>query len=134
MRLGKYVIHNDPIVWKKASPNYRHRVLYDSQKPIKEVLACLLLDQHNKQPLFKGPLELVITFYMRLLKVSKRQQEQLLKKKWNYIKPDASNMLKLMEDICTSNLYVDDCQIASLVLQKIYDERPRTEFTLRELL
>ena len=134
MKSGVYIVMNEPIAWRRAGANFNRRSLFDTQKPIKQVIASLLEEQHKGRPLYQGPLELIITFFMALPKASKIRQQKLLDDKWHYIKPDASNMLKLMEDICKSILYKDDCQIASLKIQKVYDPQPRTEFSLKELL
>ena len=45
------------------------------------------------------------------------------------VKPDLSNLLKLVEDGCQGQIYVDDKQIVAFgFIEKIYGEQPRTEF------
>jgi len=129
-----YVIENEPIAWKRVAPRYSARSMYDTQKPIKMVLGAQIQEQHAGKPLYKGPLELTITFYMKLPQINLPKKEKLLSEKWHSIKPDSSNMLKLIEDICKSVLFHDDAQIAVHHIFKMYDTNPRTEFTIRELL
>jgi Holliday junction resolvase RusA-like endonuclease len=84
-------------------------------------------------PLFKGPLELTAAFYFirpKSVPQSKRPKHT--------VKPDLSNLVKLLEDSCNGLLWLDDCQIVSLILDKYYveeshkNQRPRIELELVE--
>lgn len=119
-----YVIKGDPI------PLARHRMgahgAYDIQKKEKLMVGITLASQHDRLPLYEGYLELDITFY---LKTSKKKP----KTGWHNFKPDLSNLVKFVEDVGSGILYVDDSIISSIIAKKMYDENPRTEFTIREL-
>jgi len=64
--------------------------------------------------------------------VSKRKQEDL-DGDWHTKKPDASNVLKSVEDALNKLAYADDGQIAALHVYKIYSTQPRIEVTIQKL-
>jgi Holliday junction resolvase RusA-like endonuclease len=63
---------------------------------------------------------------------SKRRQIEL-DGMHHIIKPDIDNMIKYYLDICTNVVFKDDCIIAQVTARKVYDQNPRTQFTLLEL-
>ena len=119
-----YVIAGKPI--PLARPRMSKGYVYDSQKQSKQSIATLLRRQHGLIPMYCGPLHLNITFYMP---IPKRTKAPLYHRK----KPDLSNMIKFYEDVSSGILYADDRQIVKIFACKIYDENPRTEFTITEL-
>jgi len=127
----KYVIMGDPTPLARA----RHGKgrTWDSQKQLKLVWGIHLKGQHQDKPLLFGPLLLDITFYMKQPKTKKNKED---KESGDYhkIKPDLSNLVKFIEDVATNILYKDDCLIAKIIATKVYDENPRTEFTLQRII
>jgi len=49
-------------------------------------------------------------------------------------KPDLSNILKIIEDSLNTVFFQDDKQIVSLEMEKYYDEVPRTEIEIEEII
>lgn len=47
-------------------------------------------------------------------------------------RPDASNVLKSVEDALNGLAYLDDSQIIEILVQKYYSRTPRVEITLEE--
>src|SRR5258706_5716189 len=129
---GRYVIVGDPGPWARAGYNKKQMYVYDTQKAVKHVMVSNMLEQHNGRPLFEGPLELSIIFYMRMPKATKARYQQMLGA-YHWTRPDLDNLEKLIKDVGTGVLYRDDCQVAQVYKKKIYDEDPRTEFTITEL-
>lgn len=129
---ASYVIDGDPIPWARTGVNFKHRRHYDVQKPIKYVLAAALIEQHGNRPLFKGALELSVIFYMRMPRAGSGVKSFPIGS-WHSKKPDWSNLVKFIEDIGNEILYKDDAQFARCIVEKIYGEDPRTEFTITEL-
>ncbi len=128
MALLTYVIQGDPIALNRARVGRNTCKMFDPQKQIKLLIGIELQRQHGERPLYTGPLKFDITFFMRL-------SNQLKKKPpyYHIFKPDSSNMIKMYEDVCTGILYHDDCLIAAISAQKVYDLNPRVEFTITEL-
>lgn len=124
-----YTIPGDP------TPLMRHRHTkdgrtYDPQKHIKFAHGCMIKQQHGSLPYYEGPLRIQGICYMRIPKRPKPHQKPGY---WHIERPDTSNMQKHIEDVCTEILYKDDCLLASVVFEKIYDLNPRLEFSILEL-
>ena len=119
-----YTIPGNPI--PLARPRFSKGHVFDCQKREKTAIALIIHNQRGNTSFLEGPLRLDITFFMKIPKKGKN----LL---WHIKRPDLSNMLKLYEDVAIGILYEDDSQIAEIVARKIYDEYPRTEFTLTHL-
>lgn len=124
-----FVIPGDPT--PLARPRFSHRKIYDSQKNIKTIAAIYVRQQQGEDPYLEGPLHLDITFFMKAPESTSKKRRELLYGKPHIFKADLSNLVKFTEDICSGVVYHDDCVIAVITARKIYDERPRTEFTLR---
>jgi Holliday junction resolvase RusA-like endonuclease len=124
-----YIIKGDPIALARG--RYHNRKVYDSQKNEKLCLGITLLNQHKARPLYSGPLQLDVTFYMPIAKSKQKQRNSILDT-YHVFTPDLSNMIKFIEDIANSILYDDDCLISKINAKKIYGD-PRTEFTITQL-
>lgn len=107
---------------------------WDTQKSLKLEWSESFSEQHGSDPLFKGPLHLEAYFYFPIAKTLKKDERTERLGSPHSFRPDLSNLIKLIEDVATGILYEDDSLIASIAAYKIYDLRPRTEFSLRELL
>ncbi len=129
-----YVIHGDPIPLARARFGKNKRI-YDSQKHLKIVWGVNLSRLHGDDPLFQGPLFMEVTFYMKIAESKSYYHRKKLQNKWHVCRPDASNLLKWIEDIGTGIIYHDDCLIAKVLVEKCYDDGngPRTEFTISNL-
>lgn len=64
-----------------------------------------------------GPIELTVTFWFRLPKSSERKREPVSASK-HIKKPDASNVLKALEDALNGVAWEDDSQICNLHVYK----------------
>ncbi len=122
-----YIIKGDPTALKRPRIGRDH--IYDPQATLKLVLGLELQRQHGERRKYEGPLAFDIIFFMRIPTKSPKS----IHKKYHMYRPDASNLLKLYEDVATGILYHDDCLIAQISATKIYDINPRVEFTITEL-
>lgn len=122
-----YVIEGNPI------PLARHRHTgtraWDSQKQAKFGLGVQITNQHEQAGYFNGPVRLDVIFYMPIPKKS----PNYIQGRYHLIKPDLSNLIKMLEDVATKITYHDDCIISVIFAQKRYSLVPRTEFTITEL-
>ena len=57
-----------------------------------------------------------------------KMQESMIRPK---VKPDADNVAKAVCDALNGQAYHDDAQIATLIVRKWYDEKPRVEVQIR---
>lgn len=128
MKEKKYLIPLKPIPWKRAGISQTK--FYDQQVNEKIAFGLYLLKCHGSDPLFTGPVELDVTFHM-----STAQQKMKQLQKYHHATPDLDNLVKLLLDaiVDTKAILSDDRIISVIHAKKLYDDKPRTEFTIREL-
>ncbi len=124
-----YIIPGNPVPWKRAG--HANGTFYDTQKNNKLVTGLYIQNQHQGG-LYQGPLLLDITFYFPM-PVSLKKKWDTIRHSHNMHRPDLSNCIKYVEDVCTSLLYDDDCLITEIKAKKIYADVGRTEFTITEI-
>lgn len=98
------------------------------------VAACAQAVLAEPMPFGQGePVEMVVTAIMAVPSSwSKRKQADALAGIGRPTgKPDASNILKLLEDALNSVVWHDDAQLVGVVFRKVYGERPRLEVCIR---
>lgn len=131
----EYIVNGDPIPLARARFGSSKGVkrVWDSQKQLKLVAQLSLKEQHGNEPLLKGPLLLDVTFVMEIPRSwsQKKKDEQV--GKYHSFKPDASNLLKFIEDIATGIIYHDDALIAHVIAKKVYGDQPRTIMIVKEI-
>lgn len=123
-----YIIPGPPAPWSRAAPNYAQRKMYDTQKNLKLLIGISLSSQHGDKQLFEGPLHIDWRFY---LEIPPSYRKRNVSGQPHPFKPDISNLIKFYEDAAKRIIFRDDCQIAIVTGNKVYDECPRTEFTIR---
>lgn len=126
-----YLIEGSPIALKR--PRFFARRVYDSQKAEKLHRGLLLKNQHNDQPPFSGILHFDITFHFPYPQ-DKYKKRSLQAQHYHIYKPDLSNLIKMVEDVCVdAEIIKDDAIIASVFSVKVYDENPRTSFIITKI-
>jgi Holliday junction resolvase RusA-like endonuclease len=126
-RVKRYVINGEPFAC--ARPRFGDGRIYDSQRETKLLVGITLESQHNEEPLFQGPLNLNISFYLPIfsakkIKLNQQPHTQL---------PIITNLVKYIEEIARGIIFDQECTIAALVARKYYSTNPRTEIIVSEL-
>jgi Holliday junction resolvase RusA-like endonuclease len=124
-----YVLPGSPIPLLRARYSHKSDRIYDPQKLFKTNCSLFIKHQHAGAPLFCGPLKVAFRFYLGLPKSRRNDIHS-----YHISTPDLSNLIKLVEDVCTGVIYHDDCLISEISAIKCYSESPRTEFTVTELI
>lgn len=124
-----YIIEGDPIPLARCKVSFTNKRVFDSQKTLKLVTELTLKNQHGSRKLYQGPLEIIAYLYFHIPKTHKDTQPG----DYHLVKPDADNCVKMLLDIANRVLFKDDCQVCDIICHKRYSDRPRTEFTIREL-
>lgn len=124
-----YIIPGNPVPWKRAG--HSNGTFYDAQKKNKFTTGIYIQNQHQGA-LYAGPLLLDISFYFPMPVSLKKNWESMINQP-NFYRPDLSNLIKYIEDVCTGLLYEDDCLITEIRARKLYSDIGRTEFTLTEI-
>lgn len=130
MKSITYIIPGSPTAWKR--PGHADGRFYNRQKQERLICGMQIKNQHGQRDQFTGPLLLEITFYFAMPKTRSKEHDYLRGRPMFY-KPDSTNLIKHIEDVCTSILYYDDCLITDIVSKKRYADTPRTEFSILEL-
>lgn len=139
--MGFYSIPGAPIRWQRAGRNGSR--YYDTQKHLKLTYGILLTNQHGSAPKYTKPLHLDAVFYFAIpqyaksLKDPSNSNPKKQSKKEGMpvsITPDLDNCVKFLMDSCNDILWVDDCIVCSMNIKKLYSEKPRTEFTIIEMI
>lgn len=89
-------------------------------------------------PFPSGPLHLTVTFYMPRLKshYKANNPEKGMRPDapvYHTMKPDATKLLRSVEDALTGIVWKDDAQIAYQVVRKVYREQSGAEIVVEEL-
>lgn len=80
-------------------------------------------------PKFEGPIKVAMGFgFTRPKSVSKK------KRPYHTVKPDLTNIAKLVEDAANKILWDDDSQIVDLRLYKFYTESPYVLLTVEQVI
>lgn len=124
-----YIVPGQPVAWMRTGVN-RNR-FYDRQKKDKNDYGLLLQAQHQDKTLFKGALEMVVTFYMPIASSFSKKNRANIEGAWHKFRPDLDNALKFLLDACTGILFDDDCCLVSVIAKKMYSCNPRTEFSIQ---
>ena len=106
-----------------------------TQKENERLLKEALLPYKPDKP-FTGALELLVVAHMPIPKsATKKVKEAMVKGLLPHInKPDCSNMLKNLEDVCTQiGFWIDDRQIIKTDFTKVYSEYPSWNITINEV-
>ncbi len=83
-----------------------------------------------------GPVRLTIDAFRACPKTDERKREPRPQRRWT-TKPDASNVAKIVEDALNGVAWIDDAQVAELVVRKwtaAQGEAPRVEVRIEEAM
>lgn len=115
---------------------FKHRstgrvlVVDDAKKsrPWKQEVSEAALYARHGDELLEGPLLLEVTFWLP------RPKGHFGKKglrpsapRFPVVRPDATKLLRAVEDACTGIIWRDDAQIVTQIIQKAYGDPPRCE-------
>lgn len=68
-----------------------------------------------------GPIEMIVSFYFPRPKSHSRKRRLST---WHTSKPDASKVLRAVEDAMTGIVFGDDSQLCAINVTKFYDDHP----------
>lgn len=132
LKFVRFVLPGDPTPLARMRLGLRR--LWDSQSELKICRGIELQSQFSGRML-TGPLSLEVNFYFAPAQSLSRKKRLASMGNYHIFRPDLSNCIKFIEDIAIGVAYKDDCIIASIYANKLYDDKPaRTEFILREIV
>jgi len=125
----RYVVEGEPIPLARVTESETPRI-WDEYKHKKFNYEQALRNQHNDKPFITGPIDLTITFYMTIYPAYKHDE---LIKKQHTIQPSIFSLFNFCEHSLLGILFKKECQIVKTTLNKIYDDRPRTEIKIKRV-
>jgi len=128
----KYIIDGAPI--PLARPRFGNGRTYDTQASQKNDCRANLVACRGRAEPLNGPIHMDVVFYMPIPKSLSSVKQKNLDQKPHHVKPDLSNLIKFIEDCANEICFGDDATISSITARKIYDDFPRTELTLTEIV
>lgn len=116
-RSATYIVPGDPV--PLARVRFGNRKAYDIQKPWKNKVGLILKSQHTG-PLFTGPLYVRVVFYMPIPESYSLKRQRVMPYCYHFKRPDLSNLIKFIEDVCNEIVILDDSCICKMDAQKVY--------------
>ncbi len=127
---GEPVGKERPRFVRSTGVAYTPKKTKDYEKAVKEAWI------EQKGPFFVDSdvcVKIIVKAYMRVPKsVSKKRHDEMLTERPTK-KPDASNILKAVEDGLIGVAYADDDQICAAICEKYWSDEPRVEITVEAL-
>ena len=126
-----YSFSIDQIPVPQARPRVTRWGTYDPKSKEKKRYKTEIALKWLFKPLYE-PLKLKMIFYMPIPKsYGKRKIREIYENECRHcIKPDCSNLLKMIEDCMSGIVYKDDSLIFHLEAFKMYGETPRIEIII----
>ena len=111
-----------------------HRRLIDVRKKQKERIALEIISQYRGE-LLDEPLFVQYDFYLKIPEAIPKYRKTLMElgHERPIKRPDCSNLIKLIEDVMTGIIYVDDCLIVSGQFHKYWSHHPHSTITIKAL-
>lgn len=116
----------------QARPRLSKYGVYDPQSVQRRVAQAYIHAQMHGNAKLSGPIYMEVVFYFSP-KLKNKKLANLRNGCYHNIKPDLSNLVKFLEDVCNGVVFHDDCQISYFMAKKVYSEPPRTHVTLYEI-
>jgi len=133
----QFMIPGIPVA--KGRPRFTKTGIVYTPKKTKEaeahIMAHAAIRMKEARPLL-GPLTLRVNFYMPIPESYSKKKTELANngKIFPAKTPDASNLLKLVEDSLNGVCWSNDSQIVSLSANKYYSDEPRTVVTVMPVI
>jgi Holliday junction resolvase RusA-like endonuclease len=123
-----------PISWRRPCHKLTggRVIIFDSQKKEKDQIRWQIRGHLGIKDLLTCPVTMTMTFAFNppIASSRVRRREYLSGMSNHMIKPDIDNLAKFYLDCLTGCVLKDDCQVFSLVLNKVYSEVEGTKITI----
>lgn len=119
----QFTIPGDPVPFARAGANGKRRFTPKKQSDFMGVIKHFAAEAMDGKPPIEGPVELQIdAFYVVPQSWSKKKTAEA---RWKSSKPDADNIAKILKDAIKSIVWIDDAQVARLIVSKQYGPTAR---------
>lgn len=136
MRSKKIVIPGRP--QGKARPRftkYGHAYTPENTRRYEEQIRAAWMEQADGWTAREGGVGVIVTAYFPVPKSASRDRKSgmLSGRIAATVKPDADNVLKIVLDALNGRAWMDDKQVISASVQKLYAEDPKVEVVLYDV-
>jgi len=126
-----FSIPGECVPFARAGANGKIRFTPKRQRDFMCLVKLAAAKAMNDEPPFEGPLRIVLrATYLTPKSWSKSKRANTY---WKTSKPDASNLLKLVEDALNGVAFLDDAQIVEATVQKTYAPIAQTVVEISEI-
>jgi len=123
-------IPGEPIAWARARTAGKRHFTPEKQRNTMDAIRWEAARVMNGKSLLEGPVSVKAKFIFARPKSHSKKQRNAPNSMFKASKPDATNLLKLVEDALNKIVWNDDAQIASATIEKQYGVTPATYITV----
>jgi Holliday junction resolvase RusA-like endonuclease len=128
-----FSVPGQPVPWARAGAHGKVRFTPAPQRSYAGVLK-LYAQRAMRGSLIDGPVSLTLRAYYLWPKSMSAKKRAMVGAQWKVSKPDADNLVKILKDALNQVVWTDDARIARMVVEKLYDDRPRLDVEITEML
>lgn len=124
-RIHTYVVYGEPasLCRRRGWSDHKHtRMKWEIE----------LTDQQDEKALFTGPISIDLTFYFPI--PPRSRTSKTVPGAYYPHKPDVYGFLAFFHEVAQSIVYENDAVVTAITCRKMYDDVPRTEFTITEII
>jgi Holliday junction resolvase RusA-like endonuclease len=113
-----FTVPGEPVAFARSGGKGTIRFTPKKQRDHMALIKLAAAKAMDGAPPLEGPVEMTVrATYCIPLSWSKKKREAA---HWRASRPDADNVAKIIADAINEIVYVDDSQVASLTVQKVY--------------
>lgn len=118
MSMIAFNIPGEPVAFARSGGNGKVRFTPKRQRDFMSLVTLAAHKAMDGEPPMAGPVEMTIrAVYLVPVSWPKKRRDAAY---WRTSKPDADNLAKIVADAINTVVYLDDSQVASLTVQKLY--------------
>jgi Holliday junction resolvase RusA-like endonuclease len=126
-----FVVPGQAVQFARAGSRGTRRFTPKRQADHMAVIKMLAAKAMDGTPPISGPVEMRMR--VEYLVPPSWPKKKRAAAKWKASAPDADNLAKIAKDAMNKIVFVDDAQVASLIVQKVFSEFARTTISVIEL-
>lgn len=130
----KIIIPGPPVPLKRVRYNKSADIFYNSQIDTVRKQRAIIKAQlpYKYQPIHKQELSMHVDFQMPIPPSYPDKRRAALVNTYHRKRPDLSNLIKWIEDVCIGILFYDDCLISTINAHKVYTHDPKTVLSITD--
>ena len=128
-----FTVRGPPVPWKRARRRGKQYYTDDKVANQKDLVALACRAARDSRELWSGPVVMRMIFCIPMPKSWSDKKKTAKHLKPHTQKPDGDNLAKLVCDALNGVLYVDDAQVCSVMVHKVWTVDGQTAIEAREI-